>query len=550
MTKKIFISYSHKDEHHRDDFGEHLSMLQRNKIIDCWHDRKIIAGDEWKDCIDENLEKADIIIFLISPSFLASDYCYDVEVKRAIERQNAGTAKIISIIVRPCDWEECAFSKYQAVPKDALPITKWDDKDTAWLDTVKRIKAHIDEFKPVPIQESDEIDDNPVLTTDTLEWLDDTEIVLTHRKANRVKLSDIYVIPDIELDDSNDLVTIKNASLLVQKPGRFILSGEEQQGKTSFLKDIYKSLLKLEFFPVYIDATKIKKSDASIVISKHLSEQYLNMNLELFINSNKGIVLLDNIDNIGLNTKFTRIFLNNVSSICEYSYITCHSSYRYVYGDIPALDEYERVELLGLGNKKREELIQKWISLGVEESIEDHELYTECDELKSRLNAVIKKNIVPPKPIYVLMLLQMFEAHAQLKMDMTSYGHCYQQLIYQSFDNALIPKNEFDRYLNVLTEFSWLIFKSNKQPNQYDIENFFIEYNKKYLPVDEGTVLRKFTGHSILTYNGISYSFKYPYIYYFFVGKKLPIHIEIVKIPRSWLLICYLNYIEKTTLIF
>jgi len=521
MTKKVFISYSHKDESHREDFGEHLSMMKRNNIIDYWHDRKITPGDDWKNKIDENLESADIIIFLVSSSFLASDYCYDVEVKRAIERQKEGSARIISIIVRACDWKECEFSQFQAVPKDALPITMWSDKDTAWLDAVKGIKTHINEFYPVVAQKPESDDNYPVLTNNTIEWLDDTEIVLTHRKVNRVKLSEIYVIPDIELKDNSDLVNIKSSSFILNQMRRFIVSGEEQQGKTSFLKYTYKELLKLEYFPVYIDASKVRKSDADLVISKHLEDQYVNFDIELFKGCNKGIVLLDNIDNIGLNTKFTKVFLDKINAICSISFITCHSSYRYVYGDIPALDEYERVEMLGLGNKKREELVQTWISLGVEENIDDYDLYSECDELKSRLNAVIKRNIVPPKPIYVLMLLQMFEAHVQLKMDMTSYGHCYQQLIYQSFDNALIPKNEFDRYLNVLTEFSWLIFTNEKEPNLYEVEEFFCGYNKKYLPVDETTVLGKLTKHSILNYNGTSYSFKYPYIYYFFVGKKV-----------------------------
>lgn len=521
MKKKVFISYSHKDESHREDFGEHLSMMQRNNIIDYWHDRKITPGDDWKNKIDENLESADIIIFLVSSSFLASDYCYDVEVKRAIERHKEGSAKIISIIVRACDWEECEFSQFQAVPKDALPITKWEDKDTAWLDAVKGIKTHIQEFYPAVVQAPEDSNDEPVLTNNIMEWLDDTEIVLTHRKVNRLKLNDIYVIPDIELESSSNLVTIKSSSFILKKMSRFLVSGEEQQGKSSFLKYIYKELLKLKYFPVYIDASKVKKSDADLVISKQLEEQYLNLDIDFFKNSNKGVVLLDNIDDIGLNTKFTRVFLDKINLICSVSCITCHSSYRYVYGDIPALDEYERVEMLGLGNKKREELVQKWISLGVEESIDDYDLYSECDELKSRLNAVIKKNIVPPKPIYILMLLQMFEAHVQLKMDMTSYGHCYQQLIYQSFDNALIPKNEFDRYLNVLTEFSWLIFKKKKEPNQNEVEEFFDSYNKKYLPVDEQMVLNKLTKHSILNFNGVSYSFKYPYIYYFFVGKKV-----------------------------
>ena len=78
MPKKLFISYSHKDDSHREELEERLAMLKRNNIVSVWHDRKILAGEEWKDKIDENLESADIILFLISPSFLASNYCFDV----------------------------------------------------------------------------------------------------------------------------------------------------------------------------------------------------------------------------------------------------------------------------------------------------------------------------------------------------------------------------------------------------------------------------------------------------------------------------------------
>ena len=93
MSKKIFISYSHKDETHRSELEVHLAMLKRKKIVSVWHDRKIVAGDEWKNEIDNNLESADIILFLISPDFLASEYCYDIEVKKAMERHKAGLAK-------------------------------------------------------------------------------------------------------------------------------------------------------------------------------------------------------------------------------------------------------------------------------------------------------------------------------------------------------------------------------------------------------------------------------------------------------------------------
>lgn len=120
----------------------------------------------------------------------------------------------------------------------------------------------------------------------------------------------------------------------------------------------------------------------------------------------------------------------------------------------------------------------------------------------------------------------MFEANAQLNLDLTSYGHCYQQLIYQSFDKAKILKNDFDKYLNVLTELSWEIFKEKDELKNNELEIFFENYNKKFLPVDNNEVLGKLVGHSILCNNGIKVGFKYPYIYYFFVGKKLQNHIE------------------------
>ncbi|MDC2890371.1 STAND family AAA ATPase [Psychrosphaera algicola] len=115
----------------------------------------------------------------------------------------------------------------------------------------------------------------------------------------------------------------------------------------------------------------------------------------------------------------------------------------------------------------------------------------------------------------------MFEANAQLNLDLTSYGHCYQQLIYQSFDKANIDKQDFDKYLNVLTELAWEIFQHGSDLNIHQIEEFFKNYSKIYLHVDKEKVLRKLVGHSILSSNGINVGFKYPYIYYFFVGKKI-----------------------------
>jgi hypothetical protein len=137
----VFFSYSHKDEPLRDRLEVHLAMLKRQGIIETWHDRRIVAGDEFHNRIGDELDRADAILLLVSPDFLASDYCYDVEVARAMQRHEAGAARVIPVVLRPCDWHSAPFGKLNAAPRDGKPISTWPDLDEAFLDVVKAIKA-------------------------------------------------------------------------------------------------------------------------------------------------------------------------------------------------------------------------------------------------------------------------------------------------------------------------------------------------------------------------------------------------------------------------
>ncbi len=103
---KVFFSYSHVDEALRDKLAEHLSLLRRTDVISEWHDRKITGGKELGDEINKNLNDADIVLLLASSSFIASDYCYEKEMTRALERHKQGEARVIQIILRPCDWHD------------------------------------------------------------------------------------------------------------------------------------------------------------------------------------------------------------------------------------------------------------------------------------------------------------------------------------------------------------------------------------------------------------------------------------------------------------
>lgn len=138
--QRVFISYAHEDEKFRDELQVHLRLLERQGLVECWHDRKILAGTEWNLEISENLQRADVILLLISPDFINSDYCYDVEMKVALDSHKSHKSIVIPILIRPvANWEKTDFAALQVLPNGAKPVTSWDSRDSAWADVAAGI---------------------------------------------------------------------------------------------------------------------------------------------------------------------------------------------------------------------------------------------------------------------------------------------------------------------------------------------------------------------------------------------------------------------------
>ena len=144
---KIFYSYAHEDEAFQKTLEKHLKILERNGVISGWHRRKIGPGEEWEDQVDERLKSADIILLLVSADFIASDYCWDIEMKRALERHDAGEARVIPVIVRDVSWHSAPFGKLQALPRDGKAVKLWLDKDSAWRDVADGIEKAVIEHR-------------------------------------------------------------------------------------------------------------------------------------------------------------------------------------------------------------------------------------------------------------------------------------------------------------------------------------------------------------------------------------------------------------------
>jgi hypothetical protein len=141
---EVFISYSHKDEALKEELEVHLSNLVRQNKIQPWQDRSLEAGTQWDPQIKAALAAARIILLLVTPRFMASNYINDVELTQALARDQAGTARVIPIILKPVDITDTPIAALQALPKDAKPVTRWEDQDEAFLNVVQGIRRVVD----------------------------------------------------------------------------------------------------------------------------------------------------------------------------------------------------------------------------------------------------------------------------------------------------------------------------------------------------------------------------------------------------------------------
>ncbi len=143
---KVFVSYSHQDTRLRDELTKHLALMESDGAITAWHDHQMTAGTEWADEIDSHLKTAQIILLLISADFIASQYCYGVEMPQAMERHNRGDAQVIPIILKPVDWHSAPFGKLQALPKKGEPVTTWANQDEAFSDVACGIRSVVEKL--------------------------------------------------------------------------------------------------------------------------------------------------------------------------------------------------------------------------------------------------------------------------------------------------------------------------------------------------------------------------------------------------------------------
>lgn len=521
----LFVSYSHLDGGDIDEFKKHTYPLNENGSIGTWYDRKILAGQELKDSIDNNIENADIICLFISANFLSSPACLKEKTK-ALELKKKKGVVVIPIILSACGWQDDkSISPSLALPTDGNPINTYTNSSDAWNDVYEGLKLVIgleSKIRKAKIKEQ------------FLSFLENTEMLTkAHSRKERVVLSDIFIFPDLKkYDDLREYEKSESSEKLINEflsYSKVLIAGENQSGKTTLCKKIFLSLRDNNYFPVYVsNKSTLYLGKLDNKISSAFSEQYEGISIDE-VKNERIIPIIDDFH-------FAKHKEKNIQNLSSYQHqvIIVDDIFSLNIKDESIIQSYTHFKIKELNPSLRNKLIEKWTHLTEYNENSKNDQYHNIDKTTELVNAslgkVIGSGIMPAYPFFVLSVISTNEAFGKsLDQEITSQGYCYQALIYLYLRKEGVQNEEIDTYINFLTEFAFF-FHTVKKEELSDIEfnSFMKQYLDKYnLPIKKETLLDKLQKTQIIIHDSCgNYSFCYPYLYYFFVAKYISEHIE------------------------
>ena len=525
--RKLFISYSHKDEDLVQKFINHISPLKNNGYINEWYDRKIETGEQFQKDIDANLDDADIICLMISDNFLSSKACIK-EKDSALKLRNRKGIRLILIILSNCAWDmHNELNEILAAPTDGKPITSHPDQNDGWLDVIRKIKTVCDSIKNIQ---------NLKISDQFQSFLKSADILTkSHGEKEVLHLDDIYVCPKLNKYDAQELSQRFDSSNIkddLLEEGKIIVEGENQSGKTTFCKKLFQYYRELNLIPVYIADENKFLGNPIKKIENAFEEQYQDVKYEI-CDTKRIVPIVDNFH-------FAKHPENYIEQYQEFTHQVL------IVDDIFGLNiknqnlikEYTKFQIRQFTALERNELIKKWIQIKEDSKIEinSNHLLQSLDEktelIERSLGIIFGKGIMPSYPFFVLSILAAQDMQNPLNQEISSQGYCYQALIYLYLRKEGVKNEQIDIYSNFLTELAYWIYKNDgnglSNTNFQDYIQYYISNFNLPIPIEE--MIGKLRNVNICAYNSLNqYKFCYTYIYYFFVAKYIAEHIETEK---------------------
>jgi 3',5'-cyclic AMP phosphodiesterase CpdA/GTPase SAR1 family protein len=403
-------------------------------------------------------------------------------------------------------------------------------------------------------------------------FLNDVGAQFRHPKKPVLVLKDIFVFPnmrDIKSEKRPDgyvSYDVKRSDIMLETgatANKILLIGAQRSGKTALCKVLYSNYYKKGYTPVYINGDRVKSASIdrfNKLLSNCYLEQYKDDNSERFDQreNSRKFIIIDDYDESRMNLKTRSILLDKINQYYPNVVITANDLYKI--GEIVAEEEqeisslkgYQQYALLQFGHELRDDLIERWNTIDIEEVLEDGELMRRNDEAKRIINVIIGRNLVPSYPLFLLTILQGIEIGYPHNLEDSSYGPYYQFLTGEAISGVVDRHDKVNAYHNYLTELAYFLFDGKTRAfsleklaefHRWYCENFAISPSFAEL-FDLSLVTENLIKARILEEHSGIYKFKYKYVYFFFVAKYLSDNIHRADIKEIISEMCKRLYVE------
>ena len=512
FSARLFYSYCHEDSPFRDEMQKTLSLLKREGVLDEWYDHLIVPGENIDAEVKAHLQQSDIVVFLFSRDFIASDACMK-EWAYAKDLELSGKSILrIPIIVRQCEWlQVLGTDSVKALPLDGKAVSTYNDPDEAWREIYQGVRMAVEKvrgiFSPKP---------------DFIREVEKTEFF----SREDIKLKDLYTFltltrHDLRSDLKLTSTDISTASELLSTQYA-IIHGQEKTGKTTLARFLYLSLVEQSKPVLLLDSSYLERGRPERRVREAYQEQF-HGDYSLWAQQQDKTLILD-----GLTENPRALtFVAHAKEIFDRIIITVPTDVFYAYfRDEERLMDFQHLKIQPLTAVQQEQLIRQRLELleTPERPVTDGLI----DQVEAQVNSVVISNkVVPRYPFYVLSILQTHESDMPANMTITSYGHCYYVLIVASLIRAGVSRSDhaINACLNFAEELSFATYQHRMEnlAEEFDFNAFEERYRRQFI-IDDAIIARlKHPQYGIINQQG---DFRSAYMYYFFLARYLATHLE------------------------
>lgn len=391
------------------------------------------------------------------------------------------------------------------------------------------------------------------LTESFAAQLDDPGARFIHPAKKSLSISDIFVWPDLLfLDDSSVVKRQQSASMFesldnIKSPG-VLIKGDEKLGKTTLLFQYFKSYHSRGYLPLYLNSAWLQRQhlkEPLKAVNFALDRQYARSGHEAFHQEarDKKVLLLDDLHR----SKLTGETLSDVLKTLFKHFgavLLCakdgpESLDLLSVDRVPALQELGQFEIREFGHKKRYELVRRWVAIDDSADEGSKQWMALVDKSEKDLTTAIGRQLVPAVPIFLLTLLQSAEARRPADLQNSALGHYYHYLITSALELVDVQRDQWSEIFNYCSNLAWTLYSaSTKQLTDAEIIEFSAAYSKEFTPIAPGRRLKELIEAGILASVDDVYQFRYPYLYYMFLGQYLAEHIHEVEVDQVIASLC------------